>query len=381
MGRTKRVFISDIHLGDERSMTTANPYCWFNKNIPILAHFLNDQLKSPDVKEVIILGDLFDEWVIPIDVDPLVSIDTICCNPINKLVIDRLKDLATSPDVKLSYVPGNHDMSMKDSGIWETRQFMETTFPGIKFICSSTVPLGSFVVGPLVAEHGARYCLFNSPDTWTVTDSCLPLGYFISRMVASKVSNTGKRESSICILMNFVKEFMSSQDFVKDMFTSIAEDAGLALGDRFKLAGIAGYPDTLTIADVSNRFGNLVCNWEKTSGKIDIATAMISDAGNLQFAATKTYFHAGSDTNIVIFGHTHAPIMNKFYLYEPGHGGGYMHNVPCRQIYANSGTWVDDSDKGCTYVETEEVRGEQRHYVRLKSYPGNDCLDEGYVNT
>ena len=61
MGRTKRVFISDIHLGDERSMTTANPYCWFNKNIPILAQFLNDQLKSPDVKEVIILGDLFDE--------------------------------------------------------------------------------------------------------------------------------------------------------------------------------------------------------------------------------------------------------------------------------------------------------------------------------
>lgn len=116
--------------------------------------------------------------------------------------------------------------------------------------------------------------------------------------------------------------------FKKDMFTSIAEDAGLALGDTFKLAGIAG-----------------------------------------------------SDTSIVIFGHTHAPIMNKFYLYEPGHGGGYMHNVPCRQIYTNSGTWVDDSDKGCTYVETEEVWGEQRHYVRLKSYPGNDCIDEGYVNT
>src|SRR6266567_9430821 len=112
MPRTKRIFISDIHMGDDRSMLNQTHYGWFVNNIPILAQFLDDQLHSDDVSEVIILGDLFDEWVIPVNLDPLTSYDTICNNPKNAPVITKLQALAASKDIRLSYVPGNHDMSM-----------------------------------------------------------------------------------------------------------------------------------------------------------------------------------------------------------------------------------------------------------------------------
>lgn len=176
MPRNKRIFISDIHMGDAMSLQGPHPYGWFNENIPVLAQFLNDQLNSPAVKEVTILGDLFDAWVIPVGNAPLASFEAICANPANTPVIDQLKALAASPDIKLSYVPGNHDMSMDAAGITATRQFLESQFPGIRFICNSTTPVGCFRVGPLAAEHGDRYCLFNAPDSWTAAGTFLPLG-------------------------------------------------------------------------------------------------------------------------------------------------------------------------------------------------------------
>ncbi len=53
--------------------------------------------------------------------------------------------------------------------------------------------------------------------------------------------------------------------------------------------------------------------------------------------------------------------------------------IPSRSIYANTGAWVDQSKYGCTYVETEEVAEEKRHYVRVKDYPNNTCRYEGFV--
>ena len=75
--RTKRIFISDIHMGDERSINDPNHYGWFKNNIPVLTQFLDDQLNAPDVKEVIILGDLFDTWVIPVDYSALITFDNV----------------------------------------------------------------------------------------------------------------------------------------------------------------------------------------------------------------------------------------------------------------------------------------------------------------
>jgi hypothetical protein len=379
--RNKRIFISDIHMGDDKSMSAPNPYGWLKRNILVLAQFLEDQLRATDVKEVVILGDLFDTWLIPSNYAPLTSFDKICSNAANKPIIDGLKALAASPSIKLAYVPGNHDMSMDADGISATKQFMEKNFPGIRYFCNNAVPLGSYNVGTLAAEHGNRYCLFNAPDTWTAPDTFLPLGYFISRLVAYKVLKTGHEGDPRDIFITFLKEFMKHPDFIEDLFNAVAKDAGLKPGDTTQMMGVPGYPDMTSVEETGRRFRNLIQNWEKTPGNINVPTAVVGDYENLSYAADQAYFSPfRSNINIVIFGHTHIPdIIEKGESNAPSGDIGVPREIPCSCIYANSGTWVDLGKHGCTYVETEEKADERRHYVRLKEYPGNICIKEGFV--
>jgi UDP-2,3-diacylglucosamine pyrophosphatase LpxH len=364
--RTKRIFISDIHMGDKRS-TTNNNYGWFKKNIHVLTRFLDDQLKATDVKELVILGDLFDTWVIPAKTDALTDFADICDNSANVPVIDNLKKLADpSCEIKLAYVPGNHDMGMNVKGISETKLFIETTFPGIRVICDNIVPWGVYNVGILAAEHGNHYCLFNAPDIWQPNKDFLPLGYFISRAVAGATSNYYD------ILVKFLKDVMDHDNIVRDLFDAIAADAGLKPDGTIKLIDaknikLPGYPDTLTIDDIGQRFSNLFQNWNDTPGNCEAIAAAGNDLGNLLPAAKWAYFDH-SNTNIVIFGHTHHSDLVPQDLDPNADPSTHPADTPWHHIYANCGTWIDKSKNGCTYVETEEDAKKERHYVRLKSY-------------
>lgn len=383
--RTKRIFISDIHMGDDRSLLHdppghPYPYGWLRDNIPKLATFLAEQLRANDVGEVVILGDLFDKWVIPSDKDPLTSCDAICNNPANSAIIANLKTLASSSDIALSYVPGNHDISQSLTDLTTTGNFLKAVFPGIHYISDDNLPTGVYQRGKLAAEHGNRYCLFNAPDTWTLSASFLPLGYFISRMVAYKVSKTGGEQDYLDILKKFIGELKDSSNFIKDVFYAVAQDAGLTENDTLDMKGIDGFPATVTVKSIGTQYDQLVENWEKNHNKINWMTAAIGDVGDLSLAANLTYFSLfGSDKNIVIFGHTHIAAMKKHYILADAEEILDKHlELPCRAIYANSGTWVD-SVISSTYVETEEDTDAGRHYVRVMAYPSKTVLKEGFV--
>jgi hypothetical protein len=271
-------------------------------------------------------------------------------------------------------------MGMDAGGILKFRKFMEKTFPGIRFFCSSTIPWGIYNVGTLAAEHGNRYCLFNSPDMWTAKDTFLPLGYFISRIVAYKVLQTGTAENYYDIFVRFLKAFMNHPDFVEDMFRAIAEDAGLTPDDIVKLKSVPGFPDTMTVDAIGKRFSNLIQNWTNTPGNINVPAAVIGDLENLSPAASLAYFdHFGSNINIVIFGHTHIPVMDPRELDPQADRSAHASDDPWNYIYVNCGSWIDKSEYGCTYVETEEDAKTGRHYVRLKSYTSKTVLEEGFV--
>jgi UDP-2,3-diacylglucosamine pyrophosphatase LpxH len=382
---TKRIFISDIHMGNDESVAPRKPYVWFKNNASFLERFLDEQLNAPDVKEVIILGDLFDEWIIPSDYDPIKSFDSICSNTTNKPVIEKMNALAA--EFRLVYVPGNHDMAMDIIGIPAIEQFMKDTFPGIIFICDDKMPLGRYEDGILVAEHGNRYCLFNAPDSWTNPSCFLPLGYFISRMVAYKVSTTGHDEDPRHIFIDLLKEWWKgAPDFIEDLFQAIADDCGLTAESIIKLDGIPDCGKGMTVADIGKQFRRLYSDWGKVPGAENVSApeAVDGELEDLYKAATSTYFRPGSPYKVVIFGHTHIPRMGN--IYENSSYPDFV-VVPdenaCLTIYANSGTWVDQAKKGCTYVETEEVQtqDEKRLYVRVKRYPGNAIISgyEGFV--
>ena len=63
MERNQIVVISDIHLGADLA------YAECNKNLPNLEEFLNRVRFSSNVKELVIAGDLLDQWFVPANID------------------------------------------------------------------------------------------------------------------------------------------------------------------------------------------------------------------------------------------------------------------------------------------------------------------------
>jgi UDP-2,3-diacylglucosamine pyrophosphatase LpxH len=423
----KKIFISDIHLGDARSMgkTTSYPYpypyVWFKDNIGILSKFLDEQAKS-DVDQVVILGDLFDRWIIPTDEVPLTDFQAIYNNPDNEPVITALKKLAENH--KLTYVPGNHDMifsntAQEQAGI---QQFLKD-FPEINYIVEPDPTHGCYKKGTIVGEHGNYYTIFNAPEARMDQPSFLPLGYFISRLQGYKLAQIGETEDYHHILRRVVLKTIGDEDnFIKNFYESWAHDAQLEPTAHIEMNGIAGFPDT--VEAIGNLYVELIKQWKEKRKDIDWHTAVAGEIGQLLLAAAVVHFSpSGSDTNIVIFGHTHKAEMWKNYelpiqglnnilirliqqidtfwhklfealpipkleipkiLIKAPMVKHFHLDLPCRSIYVNSGTWVDSAPY-CTYVETQEDFEKGRHYVRLwtypsKKYPNRKLLQEEYVN-
>ena len=106
--RSLVVCISDIHLGANDS------YSEITKNREALVNFLNQIRTSPNVKELIIVGDLIDEWFIPMNLETFNGktqrdfVKSVAFN--NKPVIDAFNNIINDNNVKVTYVPGNHDI-------------------------------------------------------------------------------------------------------------------------------------------------------------------------------------------------------------------------------------------------------------------------------
>ena len=76
MPRTKNIFISDVHIGAEEKVGAEgekNKYNWQNENeIKAFADFLEYICGSEgnNIKNVVLLGDIFDTWTCPIEYVP-----------------------------------------------------------------------------------------------------------------------------------------------------------------------------------------------------------------------------------------------------------------------------------------------------------------------
>ncbi|MDR3553347.1 MAG: metallophosphoesterase [Syntrophobacteraceae bacterium] len=388
MEPSKQIFISDIHMGYDKEVSGRRPYVWFNTNAPFLEKFLDKQLRAADVKAVVILGDLFDQWNIPMDYTPVTTFELICENDTNQQVVAKMKELGLAG--KLIYVPGNHDMAMSREQLSPVRDYIVQTFPGIDFRCDTDLPSGKYEDGALIAEHGNRYCLFNAPDVWTNPDSFLPLGYFVTRCVAYQASKTGNSQTLPHIFSNFLKSWAADPiSLIGDVFSAICldEGTGLTLESIYTLDDIPGYnAGALSVGDVKARFSGLYSDWAHSARArlVQANTALINERDTLYEAAELVHFYPGSAEahEVVIFGHTHQPCLKGVPVAD---GIQTVSEDPhaCFSIYANSGTWVDSAGKGGDYVETEEVvaGGDKRLHVRLKKYTGTEdtVIDWGYV--
>ena len=74
MAKSKRIFLSDIHLSSDKIYNDHQDITWFdpNKHKQRLIDFIDNYIigKKNDIKDVILLGDIFNTWVCPPTIAP-----------------------------------------------------------------------------------------------------------------------------------------------------------------------------------------------------------------------------------------------------------------------------------------------------------------------
>lgn len=333
--RTKIVIISDVHMGEERA--AAAGYCWFTDNSSLLESFLDDVLNSDQIKTLVINGDFFDEWIVPMGTAPFQSGITsdegyflsVANAPLNKNIIAKLNAIANGGEIKVVYVPGNHDMLM-------TEAIMKKIIPNIEWHGASSasgITAGNGEYWPetqIAIEHGHRYDFFNSPDPLTRAGSLLPPGYFISRVYATKML-----EGPVVEAMGADVEFVAGWDIaIADInVKNLDKDAPI-----IKM-GINGYTATMSVNDAKANYDqNIGTQWDQRQSingvyaKMMEWTAILSGSGigwwgDLEEPADLQYL-VPNRAKIVVFGHSHKAMLKKDL-------------ITLEKIYANTGTWIN----------------------------------------
>ncbi len=167
----RRVFVSDVHMSPGWSLGR-HPGCydWFNKaQAQQFGNFLKKMIDDNTIQEVVLLGDLMDGWVYPIETRPPKYDKTANASHIVDIMAN-LRKLAGGK--KVIYVMGNHDMTLAEA---QFDNFRTNVFAGITFQDFYETNDG------LYAEHGHQYTMYNAVDP----KHELPVGHYISRLVAT----------------------------------------------------------------------------------------------------------------------------------------------------------------------------------------------------
>jgi UDP-2,3-diacylglucosamine pyrophosphatase LpxH len=337
----KRIYVSDIHMGAGRSLHNANVYDWLGEaEANNFAGFLSYLGKQADAGEIILLGDTMDNWVCPVDEVPP-TFDEILSASHNKNIVVNLKALCENK--RVIYMPGNHDAQA-------TNEIVNKYFPKIIY-------------------GGSAYAMFNAPDHINSPGDRLPLGYFISRVAATKAARTGHADRHCWTYADDLLELLGPQKLPQSVFEAMLEEAKLQEHTEILMGTKDGNPDgdrvVIKASTVKERYANLYEQWESHYGKGMAFKSIMAEIGYLGDLAD--YLSKNGDTNIIIFGHSHDSELDKDSWFVKD------------RIYANCGAWCDD-EKPCSFVETQKDNDKRVHYIRLKKWKNGRAIQIGEKN-
>jgi UDP-2,3-diacylglucosamine pyrophosphatase LpxH len=305
MSKTKRLFISDIHLSSKEIYKNHPDISWFkpDRHKQRLLKFIDNTIiaKKNNVKDVILLGDIFNTWICPASIPPPSYQEIFNAN---QDILDKFQDILTS-GISLFYTNGNHDFDLMPAEI-------ENQINGIRAI-------KYYRTGRIHAEHGNRFDIYNKPDFVTDPAYGKPIGYFISRLVAA----AGGREIGILDLPSFIDDIIEAAVTDQNIFSSIIE--GLAervnMGDEDPI--LMPNERKITIGELKERYEKLSDVYNKRE--------LIADLFQRRYLnGPADRLCQKYDFNIVVFGHTHNAMIDKdYFLVED-------------RIYANTGSWCKD---------------------------------------
>lgn len=362
--RDKIVVISDLHLGNDLS------YSENVKHLQRLEEFLNEVRSSATIKELVLGGDIFDDWYVPTRIDAYgdgSQADFIRKTvAANQGVFNVLNGIIKDGKIKLTYIPGNHDMGF-------TAESVDIALPGVNQARDSEVKYGIGTYYPegypqIAIEHGHRYDFFcamtpnaNEEDAPGAT---LPPGYFFARIAANSFTDPTTKEDATKVPLVTLNDQANAEQRSKyiyyNLWKTVMEDVIYVKDDFSKpiiKTNVGNYTKIYSINDIipknnpvdgsiqMNLYNGIFTqdNWDERLkyNNVDVMTVIdtaivgslhttfIDEQSNVQY-----FSNSNSSARLVVFGHTHEPMI-KSYTNEK--------KEPC--LYVNSGTWEDQKTR------------------------------------
>jgi hypothetical protein len=290
----KTVIVSDIH--------ASGPSGWLSPPYAnATAQMLRGVAADPDVAELVLLGDIFDLWLFPVQTVPWTMKQIL---DYNTDVVAALREcVANLPAVY--YTNGNHDMAVR----------MEDLAPfTVKDKAIQPLPVGGLHPGWRL-EHGHSVDMFNAvPDPALNTIGGYPLGYFITRLSASKKSKAGIWSTlETVIRKHFVENELegSVEDLgklmVRVIIQFVAATSGVPLQTRLRFLE-PELDNKITVEDIYTKYyGNLIEIWyaryPSFAQLLQTMLCSVRSDGLDWYAAS--LLSAKDAPKVVGFGHTH----------------------------------------------------------------------------
>lgn len=340
----RRVFVSDVHMSPGGHPS----YEWLtDQQATAFGGFLDYIAADLSFEELVLVGDMMDDWVYPIDTQPPTYAQIAGGKPPRPQIIDKLRAIAQSRPV--TYLVGNHDITITKNSI---PNFGNGTCPHIIF-------QGSYDIDGLWAEHGHQYDIWNSFDP----KNDIPVGHYISRLYASltdKEGHPGRWQAIIADLLTTVVPM------IENPYVTIALDY---LVDRLGITEGTGITTlnggTITVAEVRKQYGDLSERWKKGNHDFSgLFEQFLMEQSPLGLDKIAPLTAMRGNKKVVIFGHTHMAKMEYVYTWDDGPNG--PENI-YQAIYANCGSWCEENAQ-YTYVVDEYDEGAKKHTVSLRAW-------------
>lgn len=384
--RNMIVVLSDLHLGPDLAYTECK------NNLKALEKLLYKIKNSANVKELVIAGDMLDEWFVPANIDTYNGqsqanyVQRIATT--NKGVIDAFNAIIQEGKILVTYVPGNHDLTITDQNV-------NLILPGINQARDNALGLGTYVPNdlPILAiEHGHRYNFFCAPDPISnqliAPNSITPPGYFFTRIAALHVAQECTIAGDTIPELSLNATGGESQTLLY-AYWKLWQWAinALPIENKFDeeliVTNINGFSGNFSVNDLIpfqltnggeidvNLYKGIQDSWNQRQAlnhvPVNIPTlqAIKNSASSTESdnqAKTQYFLNPNSNKRIVIFGHSHDA---KIIASTNTNGQ--------KTIYANSGTWVDHNNVAPTttnfvVITPQTSDASSKTYVKLYNY-------------
>jgi len=264
---------------------------------------------------LVLLGDIFDLWLYPINVPPWSVRQILDANPRVSAVLKQCVQRIPA----VYYIKGNHDMEITEEDLAPL-----ATSDDNHIQILSPEDYNCKYNSERHFEHGHAADMFNAADTSPDTIGGYPLGYFITRLVAtSDASTVWKRFEETLESLGAVHRIMAPKAlavrsmgslFVEAIISALQEHAHLEGSTRIRFANPA-LDNQFTIDDVKTHYSSLYGDWlRRCPDPEDFISAMLVSRRTDGLGRYAKKILADPTVRVLVMGHTHhTAIEGKYY--------------------------------------------------------------------